>query len=208
MKKLLLGILNFRKKRLETYRKEYSDIALGQKPDALMVACCDSRVVPNVFASTNPGDLFVVRNIGNIVPPHDASEDNSVIAALDFSVLALNVKDIIVCGHSECGAMQAILNDQKPTNAIANWLRHGVESLKNLKSEKPNCDHNDLSKFNVKQQLKHLKTHPAVATRLAEGTLRLHGWWFELATGNVYELNDAGEFELMDEDYIMAVVGK
>lgn len=208
MKKLLSGIMNFRKERLDTYRKEYSDIALGQKPDALMVACCDSRVVPNVFASTNPGDLFVVRNIGNIVPPHEPNQENSVIAALDFSVLTLHVKDIIVCGHSECGAMRAILNDNKPTKAIAGWLRHGDVALQNLKQTHASCDHNDLSKYNVIQQLQHLKTHPAVAKRIAEGSLRLHGWWFELTTANVYELNDNGEFQLMDEEYIMGVIRK
>ena len=208
MKKLLRGIVNFRKERLETYRKEYATLALAQKPDALMVACCDSRVVPNVFASTNPGDLFVVRNIGNIVPPYETNQENSVIAALDFSILALDVKDIIICGHSECGAMQAILEKNQPTQAIASWLRHGQASLQNLQKHKPNCDHNELSKFNVRQQLMHLTTHPAVAKRISDGSLRLHGWWFELTTANVYELDHDGEFQLIDEAYVKNMLNK
>lgn len=208
MKKLLRGIVNFRKESLDAYRKECINLTLSQKPDALMVACCDSRVVPNVFASTNPGDLFVVRNIGNIVPPYEANQENSVIAALDYSILALDVKDIIICGHSECGAMEAILNDNKPTQAIAGWLRHGMASLQNLKKYSPNCSHNELSKFNVQQQLRHLTTHPAVAKRIDDGSLRLHGWWFELTTANVYELDNNGEFQLIDEAYVRDILDK
>src|SRR5262245_49599711 len=106
MKKLIKGIAEFRKNLLPSYKDTFARLALGQAPDALFIACSDSRVVPNLFASTDPGDLFVVRNVGNIVPPwreQDLREkSDSVGAAIEFAVNTLHVKDIIVCGHSEC----------------------------------------------------------------------------------------------------------
>src|SRR3954467_13818539 len=114
MKKLIQGIIDFRKGLTEESRALFAKLALGQKPDSLFIACSDSRVVPNLFASTNPGDRFVVRNIGNLIPPKSLSlEDNSALAALEFSVLELNVTDIIVCGHSECGAIKMLCDPEK-----------------------------------------------------------------------------------------------
>src|SRR5690242_9117423 len=110
MKKLIQGIVDFRNNLTEERRELFSKLALGQKPDSLFIACSDSRVVPNLFASTNPGDLFVLRNIGNLIPPATSSpQDNSAQAVIEFSILSLNVSDIIICGHSECGAIQALL---------------------------------------------------------------------------------------------------
>src|SRR5271154_5622632 len=105
MKKLLQGIVEFRKSLTEERRALFAQLALGQKPDVLFIGCSDSRVVPNLFASTEPGDLFVVRNIGNLIPPCSCSaHESSVAAAIEFSLFSLNVSDIIICGHSECGA--------------------------------------------------------------------------------------------------------
>jgi carbonic anhydrase len=113
MKKLINGILEFRKKTLNEYKNKFSNLALGQSPDALFIACCDSRVVPNLLVSTDPGDLFVVRNIGNLIPPYNKDNKNiitSEVAAIEFSLTKLSISDIIICGHSECGAMQAVLD--------------------------------------------------------------------------------------------------
>src|ERR1700737_3168510 len=104
MKKLIQGIVDFRQNLSEESRSLFAQLALGQKPDALFIACSDSRVAPNVFASTNPGDLFVLRNVGNLIPPASSSQDCSASAVIEFSIFSLNVSDIIVCGHSECGA--------------------------------------------------------------------------------------------------------
>src|SRR3984893_9485910 len=104
MKKLIQGIVDFRKNLTEESRALFAKLALEQKPDTLFIACSDSRVVPNLFASTNPGDLFVLRNIGNLVPPA-SSPDSSASAVIEFSIFSLHVSDIIVCGHSECAAM-------------------------------------------------------------------------------------------------------
>ena len=109
MKKLVQGIVDFRKSLTKEKRALFAKLALGQKPDALFITCSDSRVAPNVFASSNPGDVFVLRNVGNLIPPVTASDQEaSASSALEFAVLALKVSDIIVCGHSECGAMQAL----------------------------------------------------------------------------------------------------
>ena len=152
MKKLIKGILDFQANQQQQYVEKYAKLALGQKPDALLVACSDSRVVPNIFASTDPGDMFVVRNVGNLIPPctqhgsHSCTGSES--AAIDFSLLALDVKDIIVCGHSECGAMQAILKGTEDLSThLKDWLKNGQEATKKHPFE-PNEDlslHNQLS---------------------------------------------------------------
>src|SRR5579871_2549496 len=109
MRKLIRGIVDFRKNVRASVKETFAQLALGQRPDTLFIACSDSRVVPNLFASSDPGDLFVIRNVGNLIPPcgergHSAS-DESEAAAIEFALTALPVTDIVVCGHSECGAM-------------------------------------------------------------------------------------------------------
>jgi len=107
VKKLIQGIIQFHETRRQGYEETFSKLALGQKPDALFIACSDSRVAVNVFASTDPGDLFVLRNVGNLVPPFGQPGGTGTAAAVDFAVDHLKVKDIIICGHSDCGAMHA-----------------------------------------------------------------------------------------------------
>src|SRR3981081_2713590 len=114
MKKLIEGIVEFRRNVRPGYRETFARLALGQAPDPLFIACSDSRVVPNLFASANPGDLFVIRNVGNLVAP--AGDDGSSLdgdagaAAVEFSIEMLKVTDVVVCGHSDCGAMRALLD--------------------------------------------------------------------------------------------------
>ncbi|MBF0205305.1 MAG: carbonic anhydrase [Oligoflexia bacterium] len=198
MKKLIRGIVEFRRNVQDSYRKSFGPLARGQAPDALLIACSDSRVVPNVFASTNPGDLFVSRNIGNIVPPHGVfMGGDSEAAIIEFSVLRLNVLDIIVCGHSECGAMQALINGRKniETPALKNWLRHGDPALDLLNSgvvlDSSLEKHNQLSQINVLTQIEHIKTYPIVKRRIKEGRLAIHGWWFDIAEADVYYYDEA-----------------
>lgn len=207
MKKLIQGIVDFRKNLTEENRTLFAKLALGQKPDALFVACSDSRVVPNLFASTNPGDLFVLRNIGNLIPPASPSiQEDSVGAVLEFSIFSLNVADIIICGHSECGAMQAIAREVEFNSCshFASWLKYGQESLNKVKSGftlNPLLSlHNQLSQVNVLQQMEHVKSYPFIRERLMKKQLRIHGWWFDIAQADVYcyepELN---QFVLIDE---------
>lgn len=212
MKKLIKGIVDFRSNSLEEYRNKYSRLALNQSPDALFVACSDSRVVPNTFASSDPGDLFVLRNIGNLIPPcccgfhGECKSDPSVAATIEFSLLCLDVKDIVICGHSDCGAMQTVLDNasKKPYPYLNKWLEFAqpsYERFKNIVSKDSGLSPcNLLSRINVLQQLDHLKTYPLVAERLKKNELKIHGWWFDLATANVYYyVERSEEFILIDD---------
>ena len=212
MKKLIRGIVDFRKNVRPAVKDTFAQLALGQRPDTLFVACSDSRVVPNLFASSDPGDLFVVRNVGNLIPPCGtqgrSASDESEAAAIEFALLNLPVSEIIVCGHSECGAMHALIHERTRTEApnLSSWLRHGEVGLRKLGAGsrlggqlEP---HNQLSQLNVLEQIEHLKTYPIVRERLREGRLRLHGWWFDIKEADVYEFEPAdGSFHLIDERY-------
>lgn len=210
MKKLVQGLLDFQRHSLPAYRSTFARLAHGQAPDCLFIACSDSRVVPNLFASTNPGDLFVMRNVGNMVPSSDSAglslSDRSEAAALEFSLLTLPVKDIVVCGHSSCGAMKAILsgyNDQKTPN-LSSWLDVGRPALaafeRGGKLGEGLPPHDRLSQYSVLQQLENLKTYPLVRERLAAGTLRLHGWWFDIGQARVHAYRpDLERFTPIDE---------
>ena len=212
MKKLIQGIIDFRRKIKPGYRETFARLALGQKPDSLFIACSDSRVAANLFASTDPGDLFVIRNVGNIIPPcgkaGTSNSDESEVAAIEFAVLNLKVADIIICGHSECGAMLALVDGRQTLELphLKCWLRHGESAYKSLKEGKtlsPHLTpHNQLSQLNVLQQLEHLRSYPFISERIALGTLRLHGWWFDIAKADVH-LYDAekNRFAIIDETY-------
>ena len=204
------GIVEFRKNVRDDYRETFRKLALEQAPDTLMIACSDSRVVPNLFASADPGDMFVVRNVGNLVAPCGADGftvgDESEPAAIEFAVENLGVRDIIVCGHSECGAMRAIADGTEKVKLehLKSWLRQGEPALKLLKEGRVLdgrlAPHNQLSQINVLQQLKHLKTYPDIRKRLDRGTLRLHGWWFNIARADVHSYDaDSDSFVLIDE---------
>ncbi len=211
MKKLIQGIVDFRKNLQPSYRETFARLALGQSPDALFIGCSDSRVAVNVFASTDPGDLFVVRNVGNLVPPCAANgqstADESEAAAIEFALNTLKVSNIIVCGHSECGAMHALAagrENVKDPNLKA-WLRHGEKGLEDLTRKQTfaqsHAKHNRLSQFNVLRQIEHLKTYPVIQDRLKAGTLHLHGWWFELSRADVHAYNEEkDQFVLFDDE--------
>ena len=210
MRKLIKGIVEFRKNALPEYRETFARLALGQKPDTLFIACSDSRVAPNVFASADPGDLFVIRNVGNFISPADREgvsvADVSEAAAIEFALQSLHVSDIIVCGHSECGAMQALyagIQSVKPAH-LRSWLGHGDQALKDLHNgkvlDKNLAPHNTLSQLNVLQQIEHLRSYPLVLGAMQEGTLRLHGWWFDIAKAEVLAYEESeNKFILIDE---------
>jgi len=207
MKKLIQGIVDFSQNLTEERRTLFAKLALEQKPDALFIACSDSRVVPNLFASTNPGDLFVLRNIGNLIPPVTSSDqDNSASAVLEFSIFSLNVADIIVCGHSECCAMQTLSQgvDAQSCPHLASWLKYGEESLKKVRNgfviNQKLSEHNQISQVNVLQQMEHIASYPFIRERLEKKKLRIHGWWFDIAQADVYCYEqDLHQFILIDE---------
>lgn len=208
MKKLIQGIVDFRKGLTDESRTLFAELALGQKPDTLFIACSDSRVVPNLFASTNPGDLFVLRNVGNLIPPSDSPiPDHGASAVVEFSLLALNVSDIIICGHSECGAMQALLQgtDDPCFNHLREWLKFGQDSLEKIKNgmqiDPTLSKLNQLSQVNVLQQMEHIKSYPFIQERIKNKTVRVHGWWFDIARADVYCYEEEpSKFILIDEE--------
>lgn len=208
MHKLIQGILEFRRDMLPTHRTTFARLAQGQRPDCLMVACSDSRVAPNVFASTQPGDLFVVRNVGNLVPRHgDApSAESSVPAALEFAVLTLEVRDIVICGHSGCGAMRGLL--EPPTGAphLSAWLDNGWPALVRLRGVGPPNpalpEEDQLSQVNVLEQVAHVEGYPFIRERVAAGNLRVHGWWFDIGAAEVQVYDAASRcFTALDEQH-------
>ena len=212
MKKLIQGIINFRQTTQENYKDLFARLAKGQSPETLFISCSDSRVVPNLFTSTAPGDLFVLRNVGNLIPPCGdngvSGSDESEASAIEYSVLNLDVSDIIVCGHSECGAMKALLGDRSKINApnLQNWLRHGDLALDQLNSgvefDSSLSKQNQLSQLNVLLQMENIKSYPDVKKRIKEGTLAVHGWWFDIAKADVYAYQEsANEFTLIDKEF-------
>lgn len=209
MKKLINGILDFKQKMSQEYKETFARLALGQAPDALFVTCSDSRVAPNLFASTDPGDLFVLRNVGNLIPPCCATEGRaagceSAAATVEFAVINLNVSSIIVCGHSECGAMQSLVQDCKNVTSpnLKAWLQHGqVAKEKLAQAPKSNLKpYNKLSQLNVLEQLNHLRSYPEISKRIEEGKLKIYGWWFDIATTEIYSYNEEkNQFVLLDD---------
>lgn len=194
MRKLIQGIVDFRERLAPSYSETFARLSLGQKPDVLFIGCSDSRVVPNLFASTQPGDLFVIRNVGNMVAPCEAHGvnmfDRSEAAAIEYAVEVLNVTDIVICGHSECGATIALLDQNRRLSPnLKSWLRHGLPSVFRFRSgetlDPALSQHNQLSQLNVLQQLEHMRSYPIVQNAVKEGRLRLHAWWFNISKAEV-----------------------
>ena len=211
MDKLIRGILHFREHELPSRRDTFAKLATGQDPDTLFLACADSRVVPNLFSSTEPGDLFTIRTVGNLIAPADASGgaigDVSEAAAVEYALIALDVRDIVICGHSHCGAMAAMLSGKAPAGApnLREWLelaRPSVERAQSVGGIGVGLSPADrLSQINVLQQLDHLRSYHVVSEREASGHVRLHGWWFDVATGetHIYD-SERGGFVLLDAE--------
>jgi carbonic anhydrase len=204
---LLGGVSAFQRNTAPLVRDELARLAReGQRPTQLFLTCADSRLVTSMITSSGPGDLFTVRNVGNLVPPPGADAAcDSVGAAIEYAVEVLRVSSITVCGHSGCGAMQALLGSSAappgPQTPLARWLLHGRPGLARMKrigrlgrgevalADRPVADDVErLALINVMQQLDHLMAHACVARRVAEGGLVLHGMYFHVAEAQAYVL--------------------
>ena len=207
MNEVIGRIFKFEKHVFARHADLYGRLATnGQSPKALMISCADSRIVPELILQAEPGDLFVTRNAGNIVPPF-AQANGGVSAAVEYAVLALNVTDIIVCGHSGCGAMEALLRpgalDEMPN--VSAWLRHSHAAQGVVRKCYAELDDKDrvhvLSLENVVCQLAHLRTHPSVATGIARGKIALHGWFVDIHSGSILALDGkSGHFMPVKDD--------
>ncbi|WP_327263677.1 SulP family inorganic anion transporter [Streptomyces sp. NBC_01232] len=205
---LASGISAFQRDTAPHVRDELARLAReGQRPSQLFLTCADSRLVTSMITASGPGDLFTVRNVGNLVPlPGAESTDDSVAAAIEYAVDVLMVDSITVCGHSGCGAMQALLSSAPgtPMTPLRRWLKHGLPSLERMASRHhawariagrlPADAVEQLCLTNVVQQLEHLRAHESVARRLAEGTLELHGMYFHVGEAQAYLLSEGEDF--------------
>ncbi|MFI8305257.1 bifunctional SulP family inorganic anion transporter/carbonic anhydrase [Streptomyces sp. NPDC085927] len=212
---LVRGLSTFQRSTAPLVRGELARLAReGQRPTQLFLTCADSRLVTSMITSSGPGDLFVVRNVGNLVPPPgEESGDDSVAAALEYAVDVLAVRSITVCGHSGCGAMQALL-DPRPDGTssartpLGRWLRHGLPSLERVRDgsgpgvrlagREPADTAEQLCLANVVQQLEHLRAHESVARALKDGLLTLHGLYFHVGEAQVYLLTEAAGERVFD----------
>lgn len=193
MKEIIDGILKFQREAFVERSELFKQLATRQSPRTLFISCSDSRLVPELLTQREPGDLFVIRNAGNIVPSF-GPEPGGVSASVEYAVAALGVEDIIICGHSDCGAMTAIATcqclDHMPT--VASWLRYAdaARSITQANSYATEQDRvNAMVRENVIAQLNNIKTHPSVAVALDQGRLTLHGWVYDIASGGVDALD-------------------
>ncbi|HEX3984980.1 MAG TPA: carbonic anhydrase [Acidobacteriaceae bacterium] len=190
MQPLLEGYRRFRREVFPQKRDHFHLLAELQKPDVLFITCADSRVVPDLILQTEPGDLFLCRTVGNIVPPH-GQLPGGVSSTVEYAVEVLHVRHIIVCGHSDCGAMKAVMD--KPDGVrlplTAKWLGFAEPAWTHLDPgadrSDPRALHTALIHANVIAQIENLKTHPEVARGLAQGILQVHGWYYDILTGAI-----------------------
>ena len=198
MPRFAAGVVRFQNEVYPEKKDLFEKLSKGQEPEALFIACSDSRVETAMITQTEPGDLFIVRNAGNIVPPH-TSHTGGITASIEFAVAALKVPHVVICGHTECGAMKGALNPSSLEGLphVKEWLGYSTAAVEvvNALGEKLNDQErmHMLLEQNVILQLQHLKTHPKVAMRLAKGDLQLHGWVYDIKTGGVNAYDEKQE---------------
>ncbi|MCA8949625.1 MAG: carbonic anhydrase [Planctomycetes bacterium] len=207
MNKIAAGVIKFQTEEFPKRRELFATLAQGQSPEALFIGCSDSRVDPNLITQTEPGELFICRNAGNIVPPH-TNHTGSMTASIEFAIGALGIGHVIVCGHSHCGAMKGATEPEKLHGLphVREWLSYvraaslTVEEAGAGLSEEERLDM--LIRQNVVLQMRHLETHPYVAARLNTGKLQIHGWVYDIEHGGVTVYDDAsGGFVPVAEHY-------
>jgi carbonic anhydrase len=209
---LLAGVREYHRRSAPEVRPHLEQLVGGQCPRALFLTCADSRVVPNVITSSGPGDLFTVRNLGNLVPPPGHESESSVAASLEYAVNHLNVPSILVCGHSGCAAMHGLLVNGTTTGSLGRWLRWGLPSLGAMRSGHPvgvaaaeegREEVDRLAMVNVALQIEMLRTHPAVRDAVASGRVQVTGLFLDIRTARLLLLDpDAARFVPVADDYL------
>jgi carbonic anhydrase len=200
MQKLVQGLHIFQENIFTSKRDLFEHLSCGQQPDALFITCSDSRINPNLLTQAEPGELFIIRNAGNLMPAYGATNGGEG-ATLEYAVTALGIKDIIVCGHSDCGAMKGLLHPENLTSmpSVEAWLKQAETTRRIVRENYAGLTEDELLAVTIKEnvlvQLENLRTHPAVAVKLAKGELRLHAWVYKINSGEViaYE-SERGQF--------------
>ncbi len=193
MRKLLKGVHQFQTTYFSTHREMFEQLSLGQHPRILFITCSDSRIDPNLITQTEPGELFIIRNVGNIIPPYGAATTGGEGAAIEYAIEILGVKHIIVCGHSHCGAMKGLLQLGNLTETIPlvhDWLKYAESTRRVIKEYYKDGEGEELLNAtieeNVLTQLENLRTYPAVHAKLYKGLIQLHAWVYKIETGGVF----------------------
>ncbi|KRW81959.1 MULTISPECIES: carbonic anhydrase [Marinobacter] len=211
MDHIVRGVLDFRKNVYPEHKDLFGALADSQNPDVLFFTCSDSRIDPNMVTGSNPGDLFICRNAGNVIPPH-SNETGGMTASIEYAVAVLGVRHIIVCGHTDCGAIKGALDIPalKGLPHVKEWLGH-CRSAMEIVRERHGIDGdtpldpkylNEAIEENVLQQVQHLRTHPVVAAKLATGKIEIHGWVYDIKSGNIRCCGrDSIEFKNFDDYY-------
>lgn len=206
MQKLVDGLHKFQAEVFPAQQKLFEDLAKGQKPETLFITCSDSRISPNLITQTAPGELFILRNAGNLIPTHGPSSNQGGEAAtIEFAVAALGVKHIVVCGHTLCGAIKGLLNPAslETLPAVKGWLEHAAATKRVMDENYKHLEGDALLtaaiEENVLTQLENLRTHPVVRARIARNELFLYGWVYKMETGRVFQYdNNSGQFSSLD----------
>ena len=190
------GVVKFQREVFPAKQELFERLSTGQSPEALFITCSDSRIETAMLTQTDPGELFICRNAGNIVPPH-TNQTGGMTASIEFAIGALRIPNIVICGHTECGAMKGAMNRAALTSLphVREWLGYAqgaVDITEAMGGDlSPEAKMRMLLEQNVILQLQHLKTHPTVAVALAQKTLELHGWIYDIKTGEVAAYDDA-----------------
>lgn len=204
IQRLVEGVHQFQQDIFERDAAFFRNLAHGQRPEVLFITCADSRVAPNLVTQTAPGELFIVRNVGNLVPAYGALASGEA-AAIEFAVEELGVKDIIVCGHTYCGAMRALLEPgAHPRPAVDRWLAHAEPTRAIIAESYAHLAGDELWRATIKEnvlvQLEQLRTHPAVEAGIAAGRVHLHAWVYHLEDGAVAAYSpESGQFAPLHE---------
>ena len=200
LQKIAKGVAKFQTEVFPGQRKLFERLGREQHPVAMFFTCADSRIVPNLLMQTEPGEVFTERTPGNIVPKY-SDHVGGVTASVEFALQVLKVPLMIVCGHTDCGVMKALLHPEKASGlpALQSWMRHSMEARERLLRDHHASSEEErlrwLTQYNVLVQLENLKTHPAVEARLAARDLEVHGWVYDIATGGVVTADaQSGEF--------------
>ncbi|MGF1590301.1 MAG: carbonic anhydrase [Pleurocapsa sp.] len=191
MKKLIRGLDKFRQTYVSSHHELFEQLSQGQKPRVLFITCSDSRVAPNLITDTDLGELFVIRNAGNIIPPYGAANGGEG-GTIEYAIQALGIEQVVVCGHSNCGAMKGLLKLnqlQKDMPLVYDWLKHAESTRRLVMENYPHYKGKDLMEIlvaeNVLIQIENLKTYPIVRARIHQGRLKIYAWIYNIETGNV-----------------------
>lgn len=197
--RLLDGYVNFRNGRYASEAERYKRLGQGmQKPTVMIIACCDSRAAPETIFDAGPGEIFVVRNVANLVPPYTPDGGHhATSAALEFAILALGVRHVVVMGHGRCGGIHAAVQDSDPlthTDFIGSWMR-GIKDVARYVAHKPD-EHEDaferrVERASVEHSLANMRTFPWVRLRENSNQLSIHGAWFDIALGELHAYDEA-----------------